>query len=206
MEAGVQTLKAAGALSPEAADECGLGKLCIQLFSFAAIDDPQVLPQLFSGFEPLASPVLTMLLDMPWAALAQAGWPIFGLLSQINLRKAQIGALNDDAVDGMDAPAAKQFQAELAIALSSKDGLAAQRAASTYLAGGVQGASALGPLTAMATQAMASPEPQERMQLLDVMQQAFKQVIGSGPELDLALSTKWPLWGMLHAALDAFAG
>jgi len=209
MESGLMDLKTSSALVPEAADECGLGKLTIQLFSFATIDDPQVLPQLFAGFEPLASPVLTMMLDLPWAVLATTGWPLFGLLSQISLRKAQVGALNDDAVDGMTDAAARQFQVELSNALASKDGLVAQRAAGAFLASNSEaasGGSALGALTAMTAQAMASPEPQERMQLLDVLQTAFRQVIGNGAELDLALSTKWPLWGILHSALDAFAG
>ena len=40
--------------------------------------------------------------------------------------------------------------------------------------------SALGSLTALAAQALASPDPQERLQILDVFQQALKQV-GDGP-------------------------
>ena len=58
--------------------------------------------------------------------------------------------------------------------------------------------------------------PEERAQLLEVLQRAFKQVgvleeskqwlcnamqvIGSGAELDLALSTRWPLHGSRHPA------
>eukprot|EP00913_Durusdinium_trenchii_P009765 g9173.t1 len=44
-------------MTPQTEEECGLGKLTIQLFSFASIDEPQVLLQLFAGFEQLASPV-----------------------------------------------------------------------------------------------------------------------------------------------------
>ena len=32
-----------------------------------------------------------MLLDMPWGALSQTGWPLVALLAQINQRKAQLG-------------------------------------------------------------------------------------------------------------------
>ncbi|CAE7233566.1 hypothetical protein AK812_SmicGene26891 [Symbiodinium microadriaticum] len=205
MESGLQILMSAGAMAPQAPDECGLGKLTLQLFSFSAVDEPQVLLQLFAALEQLASPVLTMLLDMPFAGLAQTGWPIVALLAQINLRKQQIGAVNDERVDGVDDMAGRQFQAELLAALAARDGAAAQDAATRYLSANPQGQSALAPLTALATQAMASPDAQERMQLLEVLQQALKQVIGSGAELDLALSTKWPLWGVLHVALDAFA-
>lgn len=205
MESGLQILMSAGAMAPQAPDECGLGKLTLQLFSFSAVDEPQVLLQLFAALEQLASPVLTMLLDMPFAGLAQTGWPIVALLAQINLRKQQIGAVNDERVDGVDDMAGRQFQADLLAALAARDGAAAQDAATRYLSANPQGQSALAPLTALATQAMASPDAQERMQLLEVLQQALKQVIGSGAELDLALSTRWPLWGILHVALDAFA-
>merc|ERR1719336_1932688 len=68
MEGALKDLKAMEALGPQAVDECGLGKLCLQLLSFASIDDPAAIVQLFS------------------VALAGAGWPFFGLLSQLNLR------------------------------------------------------------------------------------------------------------------------
>lgn len=208
MESALQLIKSANAMTPQTAEECGLGKLTIQLFSFASIEEPQVLLQLFSGFEQLASPVLTMLLDMPWAALSQTGWPLLALLAQINQPKAQLGALNDERVDGLDSPIARQFQAQLMAALAARDGGAAQEAATAYLSTSPQSGSetALASLTALAAQALASPDPQERLQILDILQQALKQVVGSGPELDLALSTRWPLWGVLHVAMDAFGG
>jgi len=204
MEGALADLNAAQSLSPDVADECGLGKLCIQLLSFSAAEDPTALVKLFASFEQIASPVLTMLLDVPWVVLAHAGWPIFGLLSQINGRKATVpGALNDDSVDGMQQQAALQFQTDLANGLNHKDGMAVQRAADSFLreASNLYG-SVLGALTAMAAQALACPEPQERMQLLTAVQQGFAQTIRNGSELDVALSTKWPLWGLIHGAID----
>eukprot|EP00442_Polarella_glacialis_P012441 CAMPEP_0115096284 /NCGR_PEP_ID=MMETSP0227-20121206/29622_1 /TAXON_ID=89957 /ORGANISM="Polarella glacialis, Strain CCMP 1383" /LENGTH=276 /DNA_ID=CAMNT_0002489969 /DNA_START=88 /DNA_END=918 /DNA_ORIENTATION=- len=208
MQSAVADLNGHSALAPHLADECGLGKLSIQLLSMSAIEDPAALLQLFSSVEQLSAPVLTLLLDVPWVALAQAGWPIFGLLSQINVRKAQLqGALNDDVTDGMQEASAQQFQAELAAALNSQDGIdgmALQRAAAVYMGSPAKG-SALALLTAMATQAAVAPDAQERVQLLEVLQQGFKQSIGSGAELDVALATKWPLWGLIHMALEMLA-
>merc|ERR1712232_1375771 len=107
LETVLRELNRVDALRPDSATECGLGKLCLQLLSFAALEDPQPLTQLFGGIEQIASPVLTMILDVPWPALAQSGWPLFGLLGQLNLRKVQHvpGALNSDSVDGLDDPA-----------------------------------------------------------------------------------------------------
>ncbi|CAE8592134.1 unnamed protein product, partial [Polarella glacialis] len=117
--------------------------------------DPSALAELFAGVEQLSAPVLTMLLDVPWLALAQSGWPIFGLLSQINVRKGQVpGLLNDDAIDGMQDPRTKQFLLELMAGLDAKegiDGVAVQRAAGNFMDAGVAG-SPLGLLTAMAAQ------------------------------------------------------
>lgn len=198
----MQSLKVQDALSAKAADECGLGKLCLQLLSFASIGDPTLLVQLFASYEPLASPVLTMLLDIPWVELAQAGWPFFGLLAQINLRKGEVaGAMNTDAIDGLDDHAARSFKAELSAALAAADGLAVEKAASTFLQADPKG-SALGPLTALAAQAVAAAPP-ERVQILQALQLGFRQVIGSAGELDIALSTQWPLWALLHVAIDS---
>jgi len=202
MEAALKELKAVDALGPQAADECGLGKLCLQLLSFATVDDPVALVQLFSGFEQLSSPVLTMLLDVPWAALAGAGWPFFGLLSQINLRRGHMqGALNTEAVDGLEEPANRAFQGELAAALAAADTAAVDKASSTYLQQETKG-SALGPLTAMAAQASGSAPLQERLAMIQGLQIGFRQVIGNAMELDIAMGTQWPLWGLLHAAIE----
>ena len=42
-------------------------------------------------------------------------------------------ALNDERIDGLDAPIARQFQAQLLASLAARDGAAAQEAASAFL-------------------------------------------------------------------------
>jgi len=203
LKSAISELKAANAFAPDS-DECGLGRLCLQLMSVATIEDPIVLAQLFQGMEQLASPVLTMLLDVPLTAIGQAGWPLFGLMSTINLRKAQIPELlNNAEIDGLADEAGLFFQNEVLKGLTEGNSEALNRAGAFYLqldAGG----SALAPLTALASQTLGASIVQERLAFLETFQAALKQVIGSAAELDIALSTRWPLWGMMQMSLDVF--
>lgn len=203
VDGALADLKSVGAL--QAADQCGVGKLCLQLLSFANVDDPTALVQLFAGFEQLTSPVLTLLLDVPWAVLAQSGWPVFAMLAQLNMRKGQVPeALNSEAVDGLNDPTGQEFMAYLMAGLQAGNIPAVEQVSAAFLQmGGVQGSSALAPLTALAAQGTGSRGVQAHLEVLRSLQDAFKQVIGSGDELDVALSTRWPLWGFVHVGVDA---
>lgn len=196
-------LKASGALQ---ADDCGVGKLALQLLSFTNVDDPLALVQLFEGFEQLSSPVLTLLLDVPWVVLAQSGWPVFAMLGQINMRKGAVPeAINSDAIDGVADPAGQEFQAYLMGGLQAGNIQVVEQISSAYMQAGMpaSGGSALAPLTALAAQATGGRGLQQHLDVLDALQSAFKQVIGTGAELDVALSTRWPLWGLMHVGVDA---
>eukprot|EP00927_Polykrikos_kofoidii_P079087 TRINITY_DN75876_c0_g1_i1.p1 TRINITY_DN75876_c0_g1~~TRINITY_DN75876_c0_g1_i1.p1 ORF type:complete len:296 (-),score=68.78 TRINITY_DN75876_c0_g1_i1:107-994(-) len=203
MDGIIADLKNAGAFSPQAADECGLGKLSVQLASLVGLEDPAALMNLFAGHEPIASPVLTMLLDVPWVALAVSGWPVFGLLNQINLRKQLIpGVMQSiEALDGTTDANTKSFLAEVTTSLGSGDKAALAKAGAAFLKQESKG-SALGPLTALAAQAIGSPSLDERGALLQTVQAGFKQVLGTAAELDMALTTQWPVFGIIHATLE----
>jgi len=205
LEGALQELKMANALDPASADECGLGKLCLQLLSILTMDDPAGLMQLFGSYEQLASPVLTMLLDVPWVALSQAGWPILGLLAQVNLRKAHAsaGTIDTQGLDGLDDPASRQFFEQMGMALQSGNQAGLDAVAGAFLQKEPQSGSALSMLCALAAQAVATSQVQTRVQVLDALQAAMRQVIGSAAELDIGLSTQWPLWGLSHAAVDS---
>lgn len=203
LETSMKDLKAAGAFEPDAADECGLGKLCLQLLSLASMEDTTALAQIFAAFEQISSPAMTTLLDIPWLLLVQARWPFFGLLSQMSVRKSQLPGLNVEALDGTNAVAGQQLSAELASAIQAGDMAAADKAAATYLQSEPAQGSALGQLTALAAQA-AGAQAEPRAALLQGLQQSFKQVIGNGGELDIALSTRLPLWGLLHMSIETF--
>ncbi|CAK9114362.1 Putative cytochrome P450 CYP13A6 [Durusdinium trenchii] len=90
VEAGFCLLQAAGGFDSSSTNECGYGKLALQLLSVCLVSDPFAVAQTVqSAGEAFASPVLTLLLDIPWVATALSGWPLFGLLAQVSLRKAR---------------------------------------------------------------------------------------------------------------------
>lgn len=199
----VQVLTAAGALGSADAD-CGLGRLCLQLLSVANVDDPSALVELFSTMEKLSSPVLTTLLEFNWAVIGQSGWPIFGLLGQINLRKGQVeGALNNNELDGLNDEAGKDLLANLITAFSSGDPKVMEPVGSVYLMQETNG-SALAPLTAIAARAFGSQDAKGRLDILSAMQNGLRQVVATPLDLDIATSTNWPMWGLLHLAADGY--
>jgi hypothetical protein len=196
-------LKEAQALTQDGADECGLGRLSFQLLSFASAD-AEALLELFSSSEKLASPVLTSLLDVPWLAVAKSGWPIFGLLSEINHQKRHAGVSNKDEVDGLDKPIGQAFYQELLEAVIKGDGATIGQVTNLYLSMDNKDKNAYASLAALVAGA-ASSEAKDRMQLLDVTQKGLKQVVSNALELDVALGTRWPFWGLMHAAADVFS-
>lgn len=203
MESVMKELKDTGALTPKTEGECGLGRLSLQLLSFTTLPDEALL-QLFSSSEEIASPVLTVLLDTPWLAVAQSGWPIMGLLGEINLQKRASDVINRAEVDGLDKPVGVAFHRELTEALIKGDSAALGQLTNIYLIG-VDDADrgSLATLTALAAQA-ASSDVKERMQRMDMVQDGLKQAVGNAMELDIALGTQWHLWGLMHIAVEPF--
>ncbi|CAK9044757.1 Thromboxane-A synthase (TS) (TXA synthase) (TXS) (Cytochrome P450 5A1) (Hydroperoxy icosatetraenoate dehydratase) [Durusdinium trenchii] len=90
VDQAIAQVKAAGGFDSSSTNECGYGKLALQLLSVCLVSDPFAVAQTVqSAGEAFASPVLTLLLDIPWVATALSGWPLFGLLAQVSLRKAR---------------------------------------------------------------------------------------------------------------------
>eukprot|EP00928_Gymnodinium_smaydae_P072062 TRINITY_DN55499_c0_g1_i1.p1 TRINITY_DN55499_c0_g1~~TRINITY_DN55499_c0_g1_i1.p1 ORF type:complete len:306 (+),score=80.87 TRINITY_DN55499_c0_g1_i1:130-918(+) len=195
-------LREAKALSADSANECGIGRISLQLLTLTTVE-PDALIVLFSSSEQLASPVLTLLLDFPWLAVAQSGWPIFGLLSELNLQKRALGVVNKELVDGLDKPVNQAFYNELMKAIATGDGAGVGQVTNMYLMMENE-KNSLASLTALVAGAAGSTVEQ-RAQLMDATQNAMKGVIASATELDLALGTRWPLWGLMHTAVDVFA-
>jgi len=185
--------------------ECGLGRLSIQMLTIATLDDPQAVLQLLQTSGEISSPVLTVLLDVPWMATALSGWPFFGILAQVGLHKIDLlkGYLNTDVVDGLDRPLEKQYFSEANGAAQQSDLVGMAEAAYKYLSGETGGIMA--PLTALATQAAVQSDVKSRMDACGSLQQSFRNVIRNAEELDFALSTRWPIWSLLHLTVGAFA-
>eukprot|EP00929_Paragymnodinium_shiwhaense_P034216 TRINITY_DN18650_c0_g1_i2.p1 TRINITY_DN18650_c0_g1~~TRINITY_DN18650_c0_g1_i2.p1 ORF type:complete len:304 (+),score=85.86 TRINITY_DN18650_c0_g1_i2:82-912(+) len=186
-------------------NDCGLGRLSIQLLTLATLDDPQAVLQLLQQSNQISSPVLTMLLDIPWVATAMSGWPFFGILAQVGMHKIDLlkGFLNSDVVDGLDKAAEKAYFTEVQSTQAKSDLIGMAEAAYKYLAGETGGIMA--PLNALATQAAVQTDVKSRMEACGSLQQSFRNVIRNAEELDFALSTRWPIWSLLHLTVGAFA-
>jgi hypothetical protein len=196
-------LKEAQALTKDAG-ECGLGRLSFQLLSLANAEPEAFAELFFSSSEQLASPVLTSLLDVPWLAVARSGWPIFGLLSEINHQKRHAGVSNKDEIDGLTEPIGQAFYNELVEAVIKGDGPAIGQVTNLYLSLDTNNTNAYASLSALVAGA-ASSEAKERMQIMDVTQRGLKQVVSNALELDVAVGTRWPFWGLMHSAADVFS-
>jgi len=207
VDAAVSDVRSAGGFDKSAGDECGYGRLAIQLLSLALIDDPVASAQPLQQTMTIANPVLTLLLDIPWVATALSGWPFFGILAQVGHHKVHklTGMLNNDAVDQLgQAKASQPFFTEMSNAAKKSD-LVGMAEASIVVLQSNADVGVLGSLTALATQAAMQADVQKRMGQCQALQQALRNAIGDARELDIALTTRWPLWSLLHISVDAFA-
>lgn len=208
LKASVADVEAVRGLSTDAdaVNECGFGKLFIQLLSLVTIDEPAGIAQFFQEHPQVASPVMTMLLDIPWVSMAQSGWPFLGIMAQINYQKTRVlgPVLNVNAIDGLANEAITQYFELMTGAQKSGDMLAMAQASQMYLSNPPP-ESPYATMTAMATQSAISMDINERLKNIQALQDAFKQVLTSAQELDIALTIRWPMWGFLHASVDVFA-
>jgi len=190
----------------DAVNECGFGKLFIQLMSLCTVEEPSGIVQYFQERPNVASPVMTMLLDIPWVSMAQSGWPFFAILSQLSYQKVRLleGMLNLEAVDGLANEAIAAYFEVMSNAQKSGDMLAMATASQMFLRNAPVG-SPYGTLTAMATTTAVTMDIQERLKGITGLQEGLRQAMTTASELDIALTIRWPLWGFLHVAVDVFA-
>eukprot|EP00929_Paragymnodinium_shiwhaense_P076000 TRINITY_DN38973_c0_g1_i1.p1 TRINITY_DN38973_c0_g1~~TRINITY_DN38973_c0_g1_i1.p1 ORF type:complete len:281 (-),score=68.83 TRINITY_DN38973_c0_g1_i1:74-916(-) len=207
IEGAVKVLGEVNALGPEAMD-CGFGRVILQMASLLLVDDPPTVVQFLSNTEALASPIMTVLLDVPWIETAMSGWPFFGLLAQLGHHKVRVlkATLQRDVVDGLEDRPTKTYYDQIMAAQRAVDVGGMVLASAEYMAAPVEeGKSILALLTAMTARITAQGEVETRLKLLQSLQGEFREVMGRASELEAALSTQWPLWSLLHVAVDAFA-
>jgi len=206
LDTTLKEVQAVGGFNKEAAGECGFGKLSLQLLSLALDEDAAKSAQSLQEMESIASPALTFLLDVPWVSIALSGWPFFGILAQLSLNKVKLleGVLDNDAVDGIVDQADREFFHASSTAQQTGDLEPMFAAAYAYLTVPPQGG-AYGVATAMASQLVMQTDVQKRSKGCWDLQAAIRSVVKTPRELDLAMTTRWPLWSMLHLAVDAFA-
>merc|ERR1712226_1524959 len=102
-------------------------------------------------------------------------------------------------MDGLDNVVAQQFYSAIAGAIPTLDIGAMAQACANFIEKPPD-ASTLGVLTALGGQAAVLPL-EERVRVLQQLQQAFKQVTDTPQALIFMLSTRWPLWNFLHLAV-----
>jgi hypothetical protein len=202
----IAEIEAVKGFSPEATNECGFGKLFMQLLSIATMEDPTTIAQYFQEHPDASSPVMTMLLDIPWLATAQSGWPFMAILGQISHQKSDVlgPVLNVDAVDGLANEQIKAYFNDLVEAQKQGDMIGMAHSSREFLRMDHQG-SPFGTMTALAASAALSMNLQERLKGLELLQDSFRQAISNPQELDIALTIRWPLWAFLHVTVDVFA-
>jgi hypothetical protein len=190
----------------DAVNECGFGKLFVQLLSLTTVDDPSPLAQYFQEHPAMASPVMTMLLDIPFLSMAQSGWPFLAILAHFSSHKVKLlqGMLNQEAIDGLQNEVVKAYFDAMSETLQKNDVVAMATASNMYLRSPPPD-SAYATLTAIAASSAIEMNLQQRLDSIQALQDGLRQTVSTPQELDIALTIRWPLWSLLHASVDVFA-
>eukprot|EP00747_Dinoflagellata_sp_TGD_P024396 gnl/TRDRNA2_/TRDRNA2_130517_c0_seq4.p1 gnl/TRDRNA2_/TRDRNA2_130517_c0~~gnl/TRDRNA2_/TRDRNA2_130517_c0_seq4.p1 ORF type:complete len:635 (+),score=146.52 gnl/TRDRNA2_/TRDRNA2_130517_c0_seq4:198-2102(+) len=186
-------------------NECGMGRLCM---SVLAVLSGEAGRSLLGASANLHSPLLTLLLDVPWMIVMRSGWPFFAMLAQLHL-----GAHSSDDLptNGLSLEA-EYFQrlvdglrqgeeatlAALGLVFIQQDN---QRKA-RHNQGDAGDLHAMPLLCALASQLL-SPDVSAGKAIEGVMNQVqgfFRQAVQSVDDLQATLLSAWPLYGVLHVA------
>jgi hypothetical protein len=193
--------------------ECGFGKMLLQLLGIVLVEDVDAVTAIFRRSEDLASPVLTTLLDIPWIETALSGWPLFGVLAQVAFHKVAVlgSALDASDIDGLSDGATRAYYDQIASAQQTGDIEAMAMAAATYIQTPINATDPVEPpifgsLAAAATQALAQSNVQQRLDLMHDIQGSLKTRLTSPADLEVALTTRWPIWSLLHVCVSIFSG
>merc|ERR1712187_82465 len=181
-------------------DICGMGRLCMTLMVTMA----QSATGSLNGVPSIHSPLMTVLLDVPWSRLMRSGWPLFGLLAQLSFRTPQ----------GADLPVAEgpmldyHRSLQLGLVKEMPEGLAnlgAQFVEATESKADGESASGrlhvMPALCALASQLL-GPDvlgPDRADDALKHMQVFFRQAVTSVSDLQGTIDSAWPLHSVLHA-------
>lgn len=188
------------------ADTCGMGVLSIHLLNAISMEDTEeskaALVFLFDQYQPLADPVLTLLLDMPWNAVLQSKWPLFPLLSQVHHRKNDLISMEE--IDGLNHTATKKYWTELSGHLGRRDWNSVRDASEKFMDKYSLETTQVAMLTAFAGQGM-NTNSSFRDICLEYTQEYFKRMVVGGGDLDAVVGSKWPMFEVLQGLWDSNA-
>lgn len=182
-------------------DACGVGKLMVQLLNVITVDsDGKLVGEAVLNNEPLSSPIMTLLLDIPWTAY-QPSWPLFGLMAQMSQRR-HLAKQNVLEIDGLSHPEMQQFLGAMTMAIGNGDLEALKELSKAFLEAGEGAveASPIGFVTALLTQAAFVDSAEESQLIFFEAQKIIKRMIYSVQDLDTTLASRWPMWGMAYLA------
>jgi len=184
----------------ENAGECAIGQLMLQLLKVITVDSDGELIGKLKNQDTLSSPILTLLLDVPWTTY-QPQWPLFGLLAQAAVKRSQTHT-NNDAVDGFTHPQLKDFSSAMNHAIREANLVDLRELSRSFIDSGsaAMEASPLAFLTAVFTQAATAPTKHEAQSMFSDAQILMKNMITSPSGLEVTLGSRWPLWGMAYLA------
>merc|ERR1711865_309198 len=128
----------------------------------------------------LSSPILTLLLDVPWTTY-QPQWPLFGLLAQAAVKRSQTHT-NNDAVDGFTHPQLKDFSSAMNHAIREANLVDLRELSRSFIDSG------------------SAPTKHEAQSMFSDAQILMKNMITSPSGLEVTLGSRWPLWGMAYLA------
>jgi hypothetical protein len=180
-------------------DECGMGRLCMTLFALAAGEAGGSL----SATPSLHSPLLTILLDVPWTNIMLSGWPLFGILSQLNLQQKQ---KSDLPTTGGSA----EYFTALRSAISDQRPEVLASLGADFVKQQDESGTAVEPQTgvmpalcALASQLLGTgvfADLARAEESLRHMQSFYKQAVNGIDDLQSTIDSAWPLYGVLNAA------
>jgi len=178
--------------------DCGVAKLLIQMLDALARDDVTAMNKLMINNKELTDPVMTLLVDIPWTEYASF-WPVFGIFSQLAIRR---NVKNTEEVDGLQYSDLKYYYQGLIASLAEGRVEALGELSKTYLGAGNEGleASPIAFITSMFTQAVAAKTIEDARGYFSDAQRVMKQFVQRPSDLDIVLSSQWPIWGMAHLA------
>jgi len=180
--------------------ECDVGQLMLQLLKVITIDsDGELIGQIKSKGE-LSSPIMTLVLDVPWTSY-QPEWPMFGLLAQAAVQRSRTHT-NSEAIDGIQQAELKQHCSAMNRAIGESDLESLKALSQAFIDSGAAAleASPIGFLTAILTQAAVAPTKKDAQAMFSEAQILMKRMISSPADLEVTLGSHWPLWGMAYLA------
>jgi len=182
-------------------EDCGMGVLSLHLLNAMTMDDTEenraALVYIFSEYEELTSPVLTLLLDLPWESILRSNWPLFGMLAQIHHRKLDIMDLEE--LNGFNHTATRAFHTEIMGHIGRRDWEAMRTESEKFIDGYLsETPSPLCMLTAFLGQAIKTKDRDLRESVLAYTQDQFKRMVGGGADMDAVLGSAWPVMELLH--------